>query len=95
MTQQERYGFIFKKINLMCFLCLKGWKRDVKTQTGLKVKCLKSDNDGEYDSSQFKEFCSENEIRMIKTVLGIPEQNGVAERMNKTLNERARCIRIQ
>ena len=32
---------------------------------------------------------------MIKTVPGTPEQNGVAERMNRTLNERARCMRIQ
>ena len=56
---------------------------------------MKSDNGGEYDNSQFKEFCSENGIRMIKTVPGTPEQNGVAERMNRTLNERARCMRIQ
>ena len=56
---------------------------------------MKSDNGGEYDSNQFKEFCSENGIRMIKTVPGTPEQNGVAERMNRTLNERARCMRIQ
>ena len=32
---------------------------------------------------------------MIKTIPGTPEQNGVAERMNRTLNERARCMRIQ
>jgi len=78
----------------MYILYLKGGKKEVETQTGLKIKCLKPDNGGEYDNSQFKEFCSENGIRMIKTVLGTPEQNGVAERMNKTLNERARCMRI-
>jgi len=32
---------------------------------------------------------------MIKTIPGTLEQNGVAERMNRTLNERARCMRIQ
>ena len=78
----------------MCFSVFKRWKQEVETQTGLKIKCLKPDNGGEYDNSQFKEFCSENGIRMIKTVLGTPEQNGVAERMNKTLNERARSMRI-
>jgi len=31
---------------------------------------------------------------MIKTVLGTPEQNDVVEKMNRTLNERARCMRI-
>ena len=32
---------------------------------------------------------------MIKTKLGTPEQNDVIERMNRTLNERMRCMRIQ
>ena len=30
MTLPERYGFIFLKINLMCFLCLKGGKQKLK-----------------------------------------------------------------
>jgi len=57
----------------MCFLCLKLLKKEGETKKCLKVKCLNSDNGGEYDSSQFKEFCLENEIRMIKTVPGTPE----------------------
>ena len=36
----------------------KRWKKEVETQTGLKVKCLKSDNCGEFDSNQSNEFCS-------------------------------------
>jgi len=32
---------------------------------------------------------------MIKIVPGTLEQNGVAKRINKTLNERARCMRIK
>ena len=60
----------------MCILC---WKTEVENQTGLKVKSLKSDNGGEYDSQEFKDFCSEHGIRMIKTIPGTPEQNGVAE----------------
>ena len=31
---------------------------------------------------------------MIRTVPGRPEQNGIAERMNRTLNERARSMRL-
>ena len=77
------------------FSVFKRWKTEVENQTGLKVKSLKSDNGGEYNSQEFKDFCSENGIRMIKTIPGTPEQNGVAERMNRTLNERGRCMRIQ
>ena len=60
----------------------------------MKVKCLRSENGGEYCSNAFKEYCAENEIRMEKTILGTPQQNGVVERMNRTLNERARSMRI-
>jgi len=77
------------------FFVFKRWKTEVKNQTGLKVKSLKSDNGREYDSQEFQDFCSEHEIRMIKTILGTLEQNVVAERMNRTLNERARCMQIQ
>ena len=31
---------------------------------------------------------------MEKTIPGTPQQNGVAERMNRTLNERARSMRL-
>jgi len=51
----------------------KKWKKEVETQTCLKIKCLKSDNGGKYDNSQFKEFCLENWIIMINMVPGTPE----------------------
>ena len=31
---------------------------------------------------------------MEKTIPGTPQQNGVAERMNRTLNERAKSMRL-
>ncbi|KAK1410847.1 hypothetical protein QVD17_37388 [Tagetes erecta] len=55
-----------------------------------KVKCLNSDNGGEYVSKEFRDYYAEYGILMIYTVLGTPQQNGVAERMNRTLNERAK-----
>ncbi|RVX14623.1 Retrovirus-related Pol polyprotein from transposon TNT 1-94 [Vitis vinifera] len=62
----------------------------VETETSLKVKCLRSDNGGEYIDGGFSEYCAAQRIRMEKTILGTPQQNGVTERMNRTLNERAR-----
>ncbi|KAJ9555041.1 hypothetical protein OSB04_009655 [Centaurea solstitialis] len=38
-----------------------------------KVKCLKSDNSGEYISTEFTNYCAEHGIRMIKTVPGTPQ----------------------
>ena len=66
----------------------------VETETDLKLKCLKSDNREEYIDGGFKEFCTTNRIRMEKTIPRTPQQNGVAERMNRTLNERARSMRL-
>ena len=66
----------------------------VKTETCLKVKCLRSNNEGEYIDGGFSEYCAAQEIMMEKTIPEIPQQNGVAERMNRTLNERARSMRL-
>ncbi|RVX13264.1 Retrovirus-related Pol polyprotein from transposon TNT 1-94 [Vitis vinifera] len=76
------------------FVTFKKWKVMVETETGLKVKCLRSDNGGEYIDGGFSEYCVAQGIRMEKTIPGTPQQNGVAERMNRTLNERARSMRL-
>ena len=76
------------------FATFKGWKAEVENQTGQKVKSLGFDNGEEYDNQEFKNFCAEHEIRMIRTVPRRPEQNNVAERMNRTLNERTRSMRL-
>ncbi|KAE8655249.1 hypothetical protein F3Y22_tig00117034pilonHSYRG01568 [Hibiscus syriacus] len=44
--------------------------------------------------SQFLHFCKEHGIKRHFTVRKTPQQNGVAERMNRSLNERARCLRL-
>ncbi|GJU84592.1 putative RNA-directed DNA polymerase [Tanacetum coccineum] len=84
----------FLKNKFEVFNTFKKWKAAMENETNLRVKCLKSDNGGEYNSREFIEYCAENEIRMLKTILETPQQNGVAERMNRTLNERAKRFRI-
>ena len=66
----------------------------VETKTCLKVKCLKSDNRREYIDGGFNEYCAAQGIRVEKAILGTPQQNGVAECMNRTFNERARSMRL-
>ncbi|PKI37579.1 hypothetical protein CRG98_042003, partial [Punica granatum] len=77
------------------FDAFRKWKALVENETGLKVKCLRSYNGGEYELDEFKEYCAVNDIRMEKTVRGTPQQNGIVERMNRTLNECARCMRLK
>eukprot|EP00253_Pinus_taeda_P030053 PITA_30053 len=64
----------------------------VENQTEKKIKVLMTDNGGEFCSKEFEEFCKKCGIAWQKTTPYTPQQNGVAERMNKTLMERARSM---
>lgn len=68
------------------------WKAQVPKLTGRKVRCLRSDNGGEYTSNEFQNLCVNEGIRRQYSV---PQQNGVAERVNRTLLEKCRSIRLQ
>jgi hypothetical protein len=63
--------FLKQKSNV--FEVFKKWKTMVETETGMKLKCLRSDNGGEYEDRCFKQFCTVNEIKMQKTILGTPQ----------------------
>ena len=76
------------------FETFKKWKAMVETKTSLKVKCLRSNNGGEYIDGGFNEYYAAHEIRMEKTILETPQQNSVFERMNRTLNKYARSMRL-
>eukprot|EP00171_Calliarthron_tuberculosum_P023532 IDg23532t1 len=58
----------------------------------IKVKCLRSDNGGEYLSNDFKTYLEANGIKHELTVAYTPQQNGVAERMNRTLMNLVRSM---
>ena len=67
----------------------------MELSTGNKLKALRSDNGGEYLSQEFKDYLKEEGVRHELTVAKTPEQNGVAERMNRTVVETARCMLSQ
>lgn len=48
--------------------------------------------DNGLESGEFNEFCKNEGIVRDRTVRQTPKENGVAERMNRTLLERARCM---
>ena len=59
---------------------------------GLHVGTLHSDNGGEYLSKEFRSYLNSVGIHQEVTVPHSPQQNGVAERMNRTLMESARSM---
>nr|KYP45754.1 Retrovirus-related Pol polyprotein from transposon TNT 1-94 [Cajanus cajan] len=63
----------------------------VERQSGKKLKHIHTDNGGEY-CGPFDVYCKQHGIAHEKTPLKTPQLNGLAERMNKTLLERVRCM---
>ena len=60
-----------------------------------KVKVLRTDNGGEYTSKDFVKYCAEKGISHQFTNPYCPEQNGVAERLNRTIIKAARSMIYQ
>ena len=58
------------------------FKALVEKESGKHVKALRSDNGGEFISTEFKDFCSAEGIRRELIAPHNPQQNGVAERKN-------------
>lgn len=83
------------KTKTEAFKKFKEWCREVELEKGTTLKCLRTDNGLEFLSEEFKNFCSSKGIKRHRTVPGNPQQNGVIERMNRTLLERVRCLLSQ
>ncbi|KAH9659029.1 hypothetical protein KPL70_023708 [Citrus sinensis] len=83
--------YLMKNKNEVLGIFLK-WKKMVETQTGRKIKRLRSDNGGEYKNDPFLQICQDEGIVRHFTVRDTPQQNGVAERMNRTILEKVRCM---
>ena len=59
----------------------------VENQTGKKLKAFRTDNGGEYVSTEFKDFCSRRGIRRQFSAPYTPAQNGIAERKHRHIDD--------
>lgn len=64
----------------------------VENQTDLKIKRIRSDNGSEYCNKSFMNHLKQCGIIHETTVPYTPQQNGIAERLNRTLMEKARAM---
>ena len=74
------------------FKWFRTFKDLVENQSGKKIKILRTDNGIEYESNEFDDYCREVGIKRETTMEYIPEQNGVAERKNRTILEAAHAM---
>ncbi|GAA0176229.1 transmembrane signal receptor [Lithospermum erythrorhizon] len=88
----SRKGWVYLLNKSEAFSCFKGFKSMVEKESGELVKCLRTDRGGEYMSTEFVEFCKEHGIKRQLTTAYTPQQNGVAERRNRTIMNMVRSM---
>nr|GEV23286.1 hypothetical protein [Tanacetum cinerariifolium] len=71
---------------------LKNFIAGIENQMDHKVKTIRCDNGTEFKNRIMNEFCEIKGIRSEFSVARTPQQNGVAERKNRTLIEAARTM---
>ena len=67
------------------FDMFKRYKIEIEIQKDRKIKILQSDTCGEYFLHDFSTFCEEHGIIHQSSAFYTPQQNGLAERKNRTL----------
>jgi hypothetical protein len=92
----------YTRMTAVCFLKNKSkafenfkiYKEMVENEMDSRIKCLRSDNGGEFTSKEFMDYCSNHGIKRQFFVARTPQQNGVVEKKNRTVQEMARTMII-
>ena len=74
------------------FQYFRKWKAMVEKSSGRKIKIFRSDNGGEYTSSEFAQYLTQEGIKQELTTPHTPQQNGAVEWLNRTLIEGVRTM---
>ena len=82
----------FMKNKYKVFSKFKAFKALIKNHIEKKINTIRSDNDGEFTSNEFKEACKESGIKREFSTPYNPQQNGVAERKNRTIMEATKSM---
>lgn len=93
IDEKSRYCEVFflkKKSDV--FSAFVKYKASAENFTGKKIKALQSDNGREYCNNEFDSYLVKNGIKRRLTTPHTPQQNGMAERKNRTLVEMSRCM---
>ncbi|KAM2723556.1 hypothetical protein EV1_026500 [Malus domestica] len=89
----SRYVWVFfVKEKSDTFSKFKEFRESAEGEVGKKIRCLRTDNGGEYSSREFSQYLRECRIRHQYICANTPQQNGVAERKNRHLAEVCRSM---
>ena len=88
---QKTWVYILKR-KADAFERFKEWQALVTRETNLAVNIFRTDNGGEYTSKTFEKYLQDDGIKHQTTAPHTSAQNGKAERLHRTLFDRARAI---
>ncbi|RYE04781.1 MAG: hypothetical protein EOP33_08580, partial [Rickettsiaceae bacterium] len=89
----SRYGFIYlMQRKSETFSKFKEFRACVENQLGKTIKTFRSDRGGEFLDTEFTDYLLEHGIESQLSAPGNPQQNGVAERRNRTLLDMVRSM---
>ena len=71
--------------------CAKDWKNEKIVNIG-KIVRIRSDHGKEFENAVFSDYCDKHGIAYEFSAHKTPQQNGVVERKNKTLQKMARVM---
>ncbi|KAK2407959.1 putative mitochondrial protein [Trifolium repens] len=77
------------------FNVFKSFKVRVEKESGKCIQTLRTDRGGEFNSHDFASFCESHGIRRQLTAAYTPQQNGVAERKNRTIMNMVRSMMVK
>ncbi|CAB3260082.1 unnamed protein product [Arctia plantaginis] len=92
-TRYCQVYFLKRKNKVLSYF--KEYKSEVEKLHNKKIKNLHSDNGTEYRNKEFDDFLKLHGIKRRLTTVYTPQQNGISERKNRSLLEKARCLLIE
>jgi hypothetical protein len=90
----------YTRMTAVCFLKNKSrafenfkiYKEMVENEMDSKIKCLRYDNGGDFTSKELMDYCNNHGIKRQFSVARTPQQNGVVEKKNRTIQEMDRTM---
>jgi transposase InsO family protein len=80
------------KLKSKVFECLIEFKALAENESRCNIKILHTNNGGDYVKKYGHQLCIDAGIQLQHTVPYTPQQNGVAERKDRSLKEMANCM---
>ena len=71
------------------------FSKKVQTEKGFCISSIKFDHGGEFTNHVFESFCNEHNISHCLSSPKTPQQNGVVEKKNRSLQEMAETMLLE